>query len=356
MTAEAVAGQFATSGQIAAVRPYGGGHVNDSYLVSTGTGARYVLQRLNQAAFRRPDQVMENIVAVTQHLVAKANGTRQHLTLVRTNQGNWWHTEHDGEVWRLFEFVPGALEQPGPADMFQVGQAFGQFLIDLDDLPITSLHTTIADFHNELRYLAKLRATIAADPLGRVAQVGPEIQDALGYEAISHGFDDPDLMPLRVTHNDAKVSNILFDANSGQPLCVIDLDTVQPGWAVNDFGDAIRSGASTAPEDEPDTTKVAFSLELFQAFTRGYLGACGAVLAPSEIVHLRHGAALMTLETSLRFLTDYIEGDIYYRTTRAGQNLDRARNQLTLLADIEANWQSMGTVIDAAMANQTAPR
>lgn len=346
--AVAVAALFAIPGQpVSAVR-HGSGHVNTTYLVTTNNGQRFVLQRINERAFSDPQQVMENIVTVTQHLAAKTAGRT--LRLVPARDGGWWVT-WDG-VWRLYEFVEGSTEMVGPPTpdgLRRVGQAYGEFLLALDDLPIECLHTTIDGFHDEPRYMARLRTVIAADPVGRAHLVGPEIAAALSYETLSHALDEPHLMPLRATHNDAKVANVLFDEITGQPLCVIDLDTVQPGLAVNDFGDAIRSGATTAAEDDPGP--VAFSRGLFEAFTQGYLGACGQVLAPSEIAQLRHGAALMTLETSLRFLTDFIEGDVYYATQRPDQNLDRARNQLALLNDICANWAWMGEVIDATVAS-----
>ena len=199
---------------------------------------------------------------------------------------------------------------------------------------------TIPAFHDEPRYMGRLKAVVAADPLGRAGEMTDEIARALAFEEISHDFDDTK-MPVRVTHNDAKMSNVLFDAQTREPLCVVDLDTVQPGFAVNDFGDAIRSGATAAAEDERDLARVRFEPDLFDAFTRGYLAACGDVLEPVEVANLRQGARLMTLETTLRFLTDYIEGDVFYHIGYAEQNRDRARNQLTLLEDMQRYWDTM---------------
>ena len=344
-----VAPCFDVPGTVRTVVPFGDGHVNLTTLATTNTGARFVLQRLNRASVAHPERAMANIVALTRHLAAKVGDPRRSLRLIPTREGAWWHTDETGEVWRAYAFVEGSASPPSPltpAAFRAVGRAFGEFLVQVDDLDPAGLHTTIPHFHDEPRYVARLRAVIAADPLGRAGQVRPEIEAALAYEAISHDFDDPDLMPTRVTHNDAKVANLLVDEITGEPLCVVDLDTVQAGYAVNDFGDAIRSGATSAPEDEPDTARVRFVPELFAAFTQGYLGACGEVLTPAEIAHLRHGARAMTLETSLRFLTDYIEGDVFYRVERPGHNLDRARNQLALLADLSAHWDWMGHVID----------
>ena len=343
------AARFALPGPVTDVRPFGGGHVNVTFAVTTATGARFVLQQVNRRAFAAPEQVMANILTVTRHLASKTDDPRAALRLVPTRAGDWWHTDEGDQVWRCYDFVEGATSPPAPLtpDTFRlVGAAFGDFLVRLDDLPAESLHTTIPHFHDEPRYVARLKAVVAADPCGRADGVRPEIARALSYEGVSHDFDAPGLMPLRVTHNDAKVANLLVDAVSGAPLAVVDLDTVQPGYAVNDFGDAIRSGATTAPEDEPDPAKVRFVPELFEAFAAGYLGACGDVLQPSEIAHLRHGARIMTLETTLRFLIDYLEGDVYYAQERPGQNLDRARNQGALLDDLDAHWDEMGRIID----------
>ncbi|MCL2315965.1 MAG: aminoglycoside phosphotransferase family protein [Actinomycetia bacterium] len=348
-----IAAAFALPGPVADAPPYGGGHVNRTYRVTCAGGERFVLQRINRRAFAVPEHVMENIVTVTRHLASRTTDPRASLRLVPTHDGSWWHTDAAGEVWRCYAFIEGSTELSSPLtpDKFRlVGHAFGRFLVDLDDLPVEGLHTTIPHYHDEPRYLARLRAAIAADPCGRVAEVGPEIARALSYEAASHDFDEPGLMPIRATHNDAKVSNLLVDATTGEALAVVDLDTVQPGYAVCDFGDAIRSGATTAPEDEPDPAKVRFVPDLFEAFAEGYLGACGDVLQPSEIAHLRHGARIMTLETTLRFLLDYLEGDVYYAIDHPTQNLDRARNQGALLDDLNAHWDDMGRIIDRLVA------
>jgi Ser/Thr protein kinase RdoA (MazF antagonist) len=343
----ALAARFATAAPPVAAAPFGGGHVNTTYRVTDATGRAYLLQRISRTAFRRPADVMANIVTVTAHLAAKARSPRDHLTLVPTLDGGFW-TEAEGETWRLYDFVADSVElgaDATTADLRRAGEAFGRFLADVADLPAERLHVTIPDFHNWPRYVARLKQVAAADPLGRRREVGPELEQALSYEDVSHAFDDPDLMPQRVTHNDAKLANVLFDRLTRAPLCVVDLDTVQPGLAVNDFGDSIRSGATSAPEDEGDVTRVHFVPERFAAYAGGFLAAAGPILTASELAHLRHGALLMTLETSLRFLTDYLEGDVYYATDRPGQNLDRARNQLALLADIQAHWNWMAETL-----------
>jgi len=346
--AAAVADRFALPSPTADVRPMDGGHINRSYLVTCEDGTRFVLQRVNRHVFAAPEQVMANIVTVTAHLARTAAEQRAVLRLLRTRADGWWHTDAAGEVWRCYYCIEGSADVPTPLtpETFRlVGEAFGGFLRQLDDLPADRLHTTIAHFHDEPRYLARLRAVAAADPCGRANGVRPEIAHALSFEAVSHDFDAPGLMPWRVVHNDAKVSNLLLDATTGRPLAVIDLDTVQPGFAVNDVGDAVRSGAATLPEDARDGEPVRFVPELFEAFVEGYLGACGDVLTIGEITHLRHGVRLMTLEACVRFLTDYLEGDVYYRVDHPGHNLDRARNQAALLDDVVSHWDDMGRIV-----------
>ena len=345
------AAQFATAAAMVDVARFGSGHVNDTYLVTDEAGNRYVMQSVNRLAFRRPDHVMENILRVTAAMAAQVPDPRRRLTLVPTRSGNWWLDGQDGQCLRMYDFIDGSCELTTPVSLDEfaaVGRAFGDFLVQMAAIPPDQLHVTIEGFHDEPRYISRLKAAVAADPLGRVSEMTKDIELALSYEAISHDFDAT-TMPLRVTHNDAKVSNVLFDAVTRQPLCVVDLDTVQPGYCVNDFGDAIRSGASTAPEDEADLSRVSFSLDLFAAFTEGYLAACGDVLEPVEIANLRQGARAMTLETSLRFLTDYIEGDVYYRIAYPHHNRDRARNQMTLLQDIDRHWDAMGRLISGSI-------
>ncbi|MDR1514004.1 MAG: aminoglycoside phosphotransferase family protein, partial [Propionibacteriaceae bacterium] len=322
-----LARRFRTAAEPVSVRPFGTGHVNDTFRVEDASGRAYILQRLNPQAFGHPGHVMENIVAVTRHLAGKARDPRDHLSLVPTRDGRLWTEDPDPvrpgrqgigpapggapraedpspgrpgrqrAIWRMYDFVPGSIELPLPAseeEMRLTGEAFGRFLVDLADLDAACLHTTIPDFHDWPSYVAKLKRVVAEDPVGRAKAVGPQIERALAYEEFSHAFDDPDLMPLRVTHNDAKVGNVLFDAATRRPLCVVDLDTVQPGLAVNDFGDSIRSGATTAGEDEPDERQVHFSPERFRAFAEGYLATAGAVLTAAEAAHIPDACRLMT--------------------------------------------------------------
>jgi len=351
------AARFATSAPVATATRFGSGHVNDTFLVTDENGRRYILQRVGPPAFRQPEHVMANILAVTQAMASQVADPRRRLALVPTRDDAWWVPEPTGECWRLYDYIDGSCELSAPltSDEFAaVGRAFGDFMVQVSGIDATTLHITIPHYHDEPRYVARLKAVAAADPLGRVAQVREDIERVLAYETISHDFDDTD-MPARVTHNDAKVANVLFDAATRQPLCVVDLDTVQPGLAVNDFGDMVRSGAATAPEDEPDLDRVHFSPELFEACVRGYVGASRGILTASELANLRQGARIMTLETSLRFLIDHIEGDVYYHIRYPGQNLDRARNQARLLGDIDAHWAWMGQAIEVAIRQQSGP-
>jgi Ser/Thr protein kinase RdoA (MazF antagonist) len=343
-----LAARFATVGEPVSAERFGGGHVNDTFRVIDNSGRSYLLQRISRRAFKRPREVMENIVAVTAHLAAKSQHPRDHLTLVPARDGAWWVEDDQGDVWRLYDFIAGSMELPlpaSPADFKLAGEAFGRFLLALSDLDAAGLHTTIEHYHDEPRWIERLKAVMAADPVGRLASVAAEAARVLAYEPDSHALDDPAGQPLRVTHNDAKLANVLFDTATRTPLCIVDLDTIQPGLAVNDFGDSIRSGACTAGEEEPDWRLVAFSPERFAAYAEGYLSQAGPVLTPAEIAALPTGARLMTLETSVRFLTDHIEGDVYYRIEREGQNLDRARNQLALLDDLTRHEAWMREVI-----------
>ena len=343
---------FATPHPVALAEPFGGGHVNKTFLVTDEAGGRYILQSVNAKAFSNPSDVMDNIVKVTTLIGRQVSDPRRRLTLVPTRDGGWWLGGPVGQCWRMYQYVDNTTELTPPvteAEFAAVGKAFGEFLVQVSAIPGDQLHVTIEAFHDEPRYVAKLKRAVAADPVGRVHEMGAEIERALAFETISHDFDGT-AMPLRVTHNDAKVSNVLFDANTREPLCVVDLDTVQPGYAVNDFGDAIRSGATSVSENEPDFGLVRFLPELFVAFTRGYLGACGAVLDESELASLARGARLMTLETTLRFLTDYIEGDVYYKISYETQNRDRARNQLALLEDMQQQWSLMNQLVEESVS------
>jgi Ser/Thr protein kinase RdoA (MazF antagonist) len=326
---------------------YGSGHINQTYLLVDETAREYILQKINRNVFKRPDLLMQNIVAVTKHLRSKAKSHREVLSLVPTLDGKDWLVDEDGEYWRLYEFVTDVIsldKAETPADLKDSGLAFGRFQRLLADFPAETLHETIPHFHDTPNRYRALKEAIAADSHGRAKEVGAEIEFALAREEFAStlmALLEKGELPLRVTHNDTKLNNVLFDRATRKALCVIDLDTVMPGLAANDFGDTIRFGATSAAEDEPDLSKVNFVMPLYEAFAEGFLAACGESLTACEREHLPHGARMMTLECGTRFLTDYLSGDSYFRTSRAGQNLDRCRTQFKLARDMELQFDDM---------------
>ncbi len=342
--------QFRLGGAVVHLSRFGNGHINDTYLVVVDTGQEYVLQRINQSVFKDARAVMENIAAVTAHLRATAHTPREVLALVPTVQGAMWLEDEAGAFWRLFNFISDSVcleKAETPEDFFESARAFGRFQKQLEDFPAHTLHETIPDFHNTPSRYAQLKAAISADARGRVKETQKEIDFALGREDFAHTLVDAQRsgeLPLRVTHNDTKLNNVLFDRPTRKALCVIDLDTVMPGLSVNDFGDSIRFGASTAAEDERDLDKVRLSLPLFEAYAKGFLEVCSPT--PGELRHLTTGSIMMTLECGVRFLTDYIAGDTYFHTQREGQNLDRCRTQFKLVAEMERNKDAMARIIE----------
>ena len=329
--------------------PYGCGHINATYLAVTASGRRYILQKINHHTFRDVAGLMENITAVTEFLHTKTDDPRSVLTLVRTHEGASYLHAQEG-YWRVYNFVEDTLCLQLPEtdeDFYQSAVGFGTFQQLLADFPAEKLHETIPSFHNTPdRYRAFLDV-LDRDPMRRAAQVQPEIEFALARQsemaALQNALTVGEL-PLRVTHNDTKLNNVLLDAKTRKALCVIDLDTVMPGSSLYDFGDSIRFGAATAAEDERDLSKMELSLERFRAFTRGYIRACPN-LTQKEVELLPLGAKVMTMECGVRFLTDYLDGDHYFAVHRAGQNLDRARTQFKLAADMEKKWSDMQKIV-----------
>ena len=329
---------------------YGYGHINDTYLVTCAGGRRYILQRINDRVFPHVDELMENIASVTQFLRTKTEDPRRVLTLVPTTTGASYLQSGEGAYWRMYDFIEGSLCLQSPesgADFYQSALAFGDFQQRLSDYPAEALHETIANFHNTVNRYKIFHETLERDPCGRARTVAREIEFALVREREAGCLMDglrAGRLPLRVTHNDTKLNNVLLDAKTRTPLCVIDLDTVMPGSSLYDFGDSIRFGAATAAEDETDLDKVEMDLSLFETFTRGFLTACPG-LTPEEKRLLPTGAMLMTLECGLRFLTDYIDGDHYFAVHREGHNLDRCRTQFKLVADMERKASRMEELV-----------
>lgn len=349
--------QFTTNAFLR-VEPYGNGHINETYAAyytaPDGGEYRNILQKINTNVFTDPDKLMENIVGVTAFLRQQV-GEREAMTVIPTLDGKSYYTDPRGGCWRSYVFIEDATAYDRiekDSDFETCGDSFGRFQQQLAAYPVR-LHETIPYFHHTPRRYEALKAAIAEDKAGRAATVEAEIAFALEREESAGQMVrwlEDGTIPWRVTHNDTKLNNILIDNATGKGLCVIDLDTMMPGAAAYDFGDSIRSGATTGAEDEQDLSKVEMSLHLFEVFARGYLRTAGAALTPAEVDSLAVGARLMTLECGVRFLTDYLNGDVYFRTHRPGQNLDRCRTQFKLVADMEKKMDEMQAIVHKALA------
>ena len=346
---------------------YGSGHINDTYCIvcqpQEGKAVRFILQGLSVAAFPRQDELMENFIGVTNHLrrkieAAGGNVMRETLNLVPTRDGKPYYTDSTGRVWRLTNYVEETLcLQKATPELFEASaRAFGGFQRLLADYPAETLHETIANFHDTEDRFAKFMAVLGKDKLGRAKDVQTEIRFAMerkadcsvAVKALREG-----ILPLRVTHNDTKLNNVLIDENTLEGVCVIDLDTTMPGLSIYDFGDSIRFGANHSAEDEKDLSKVCFDLELYRRYTRGFLEGAKGGLTKAELEYLPWGAKLMTLECGIRFLTDYLDGDNYFHIQYPEQNLDRCRTQFKLVSDMEAQWEQMHNIVKE-IAEQTS--
>ena len=333
--------RFMLEGQPVQCIPYGSGHINQTWLVETDKPHRYILQKVNTGVFPNGTGLMNNIILVTEHLRKKDPDPRHVLTLVPTKDGMLYISKGENELWRVYEYVTGGIcldRAETPEDFRLSGLAFGLFQRYMADFPAEKLVEVIPGFHDTpARYQAFHRA-IRENRLNRVKDAGPEIEFILKREESASLLMDLLMngdLPLRVTHNDTKLNNVMLDKETRQPLCILDLDTVMPGLVANDFGESVRFGASTAAEDEPDTGKVHVDLYLYEVFARGFLGACGEELTDTEKDTLPDGARMMSLENGMRFLTDYLEGDTYFHIARPQHNLDRSRAQLALVREME---------------------
>lgn len=355
---EAVNG-FKLLGELKECIRYGSGHINDTYRLTCETPQgtkRYILQRMSRNIFKKPVELMENVCGVTEWLRKKiiengGNPERETLTLVKSHDGLPYFVDSAGEYWRVYLFIEDATcydEVKNDNDFYQSAVAFGHFQRLLADYPAETLHETIKNFHNTPDRFEKFKKAVREDVCGRAVEVQDEIQFVLDREDTAHLLYDiqqAGRLPVRVTHNDTKLNNIMIDNATGKAICVIDLDTVMPGLAAYDFGDSIRFGASTAAEDERDLSKVSCSLHLFDVYARGYIEGCGGALTDLEIETLPEGAVLMTYENGMRFLTDYLEGDHYFKIHREGHNLDRSRTQFALVKDMEQKLPEMKKII-----------
>ena len=332
--------------------PFGNGHINETYLVKwpgKGEEQALIFQRINSYVFKEPWKVMENIRGVTSHLrekIQQSGGdfSRETLQLVSRPDGGDYYQDEDGEYWRAYHYIHNgeAFEVArGPEDLYQAGLVFGRFQRHLDDYPMDTLWDTIPDFHNTKVRLKAFYQAVENNRSGRRNQVEREIQWVQSHqeemETLVNLLEEGKL-PLRVTHNDTKLNNVLMDRITGKGMCATDLDTVMPGLSLYDFGDAIRFGTNSSTEDEPDQTKVEMRIELYEAYCRGYLEEAGVILTSLEKELLPLGAKVITLECGMRFLMDYIDGDIYFRIHRPSQNLDRARTQFKIARDLETRW------------------
>lgn len=336
---------------------YGEGHINDTFVVwREDHSKRFILQRINTDTFTNPVGLMENVCGVTRHLRAKilAEGgdpARETLNVIPTLSGSTCYLDADGGAWRAYDFVEDTicLQQVGSeADFRTVAETLGKFQNQLADYPASTLHETIARFHDTPNRYANFEKALAADALGRAKNITSEIEFIHAREQDCYVLLDQlaaGEIPLRVTHNDTKINNVLIDAATGKGICVIDLDTVMPGLSAYDFGDSIRTGANDCAEDEPDQSKVHFDLHLYEVFAKGYLSTAGASMRRAEKKSLAWGARLMTLECGIRFLTDYLEGDHYFHIAHPDHNLDRARTQFTLVRQMEEVFDQMLEIV-----------
>ncbi|USR79350.1 phosphotransferase enzyme family protein [Arcanobacterium pinnipediorum] len=337
-----IATQFAISGELESSIPWGDGHINRTYRVKTTSGD-YILQHINTTIFKDVASLMNNIKLVTEHLARKGKET---LEIIPTRDGKLYY-EHADEFFRMYRYIDNSLSYSLATSsqmVRSVARTFGQFQNDLADFDATLLAETIPFFHHTPTRYQNLLAAVEKDAAGRVADVEAEIafftERAEQYSHVTDLLATGEI-PSRVTHNDTKINNILLDADSGAARAVIDLDTVMPGSLLYDFGDALRTGAALADEDEKDTAKVGFGLELYTAYCQGFIPVLRETLTPAELDLLAFSVKLMTAECGMRFLTDYIDGDIYFATAYSEHNLVRARNQIALVADIERKYDQM---------------
>lgn len=366
LAATEAARHFKLSGPIRSAERISTGHINTTYAVTCEAGPdreRFIVQRINAGIFTDPPALMANVERVTGHLRARLNGTpvghpalvaeRRALRLMPAEDDRPFWRDPDGEYWRTYVLIERARTYDVAPDVrvaFEAARAFGHFMRLLADLPLPRLHETIPGFHDTPARFRKFRQSVERDARNRAAGARREIEFALRREPLTRQLAEPyeaGNIPERVVHNDTKVNNVLMDDATGEGLCVLDLDTVMPGLALHDFGDMVRSAANTADEDERRLRLVSVSLPMFSALVEGYLAEAGAMLTPAEIALMAVAGRVITFEIGLRFLTDYLDGDVYFRTHRQGHNLDRCRVQFRLLASMERAEAEMESIVRA---------
>lgn len=361
-TVLSVASHFDLGGTPVRVKELTAGNINVTYRVDLGedkTAPRFVLQRINTTAFKDPVSLMENIGLVTAHIRESyeregIDPARRVLTFMPTEDGSLLYVDPEGGAWRAYRYVDdvtayNAIEST--ALFREAGVGFGEFQTRLSDFPAEKLTETIPGFHNTARRFEAFLSSVEKDAAGRVASVAEEVEFFRSRQALMSSIVDKlgGELPLRVTHNDTKLNNVLMDNATGKALCVIDLDTVMPGSALYDYGDAVRYGACTAAEDEPNTSKIGFNMELFRAFTEGFVSATAGNLTDTEIKLLPLGIAVITCELAMRFMTDYLDGDVYFKTAYEEHNLVRARAQMKLLCEVEARMDEMYAFVEGLL-------
>lgn len=350
MQIEKAAFAFQTDSAPVECKAFGHGHINNTFCVTTESGSKYVLQRINKYVFKNPIRVMANTSSVTNYLRQRVEDPRMTLHFIPAKDGKYYYKGCDGEFWRMYDFVGGfTLDMPeSDEDFYQSALAFGRFQELLSDYPADTLYEIIPNFHNTVDRYVQFKESIDMDIVGRVEEVKDDIEFLLAREekgGILQKMLTAGILPLRVTHNDTKLNNVLLDTATRKSLCVLDLDTVMPGSSLYDFGDSIRFGAATAAEDEPDTSKMTLDLHLFEVYTKGFLEAAPS-LTNMEVSMLPLGAYIMTLELAVRFLKDYLDGDLYFsKIAYPEHNLVRARSQMALVADMEKKWTKMNLIV-----------
>ena len=353
---EKVVAAFEVEGNVKEYIPFGNGHINDTRLVTMDNGVQYVLQRINKNVFKRPDLLMENYVGVTKFIRKKieemgGDPLREVLNAIPTKDGKPFTIDEEGQYWRLLVYVTDSIgydKVERPEQFYDSAVSFGDFQYMLRDYPAETLHETIVNFHNTPDRYRQLMEAIEGDAKGRLAEVTAEVEFAKARREFANTLENAHKegrLPLRVTHNDTKLNNILFDINTGKTLCVVDLDTIMPGYSVNDFGDSIRFGATTALEDETDLSKVNFDISLYELYVKGFIEGAKGGLTEGELEMLPIGAIMMTFECGMRFLADYLNGDTYFRVHRPTHNLDRCRNQFKLVSDMESRLDEMKAIV-----------
>lgn len=361
--AESVVKHFHLRATLKNIAPLAQGHINDTYILTSenkGRIVRHVLQRINHEVFKDPPAMMSNILRITEHIRRKMQTTNpdlasRQLTIVNSDDGAGYWTDREGNYWRVYDFVERAVTYDTVDSVelaCEAARMFGWFQQMLDDLPGPSLHDTIPDFHNTRLRFEQFQKVLKEDPCNRAKDAKPEIEFLLENagicDVLTEAVEKGDF-PCRIAHNDAKINNVMFDQHSHQGVCIIDLDTVMPGLSIYDFGDLVRTAANPAEEDEPDVSKVTLDISMFAALARGFAKETSRFLTPIEKDHLAFGGKLITFEQFIRFLTDYLQGDVYYKIHHPGHNLDRSRTQMKLVQSIMEQETVMNEIVQSAL-------